>query len=168
MRIFGSFMVIFGFAYGGWLQGTLLKEKVRITGEFIHALDYMKREITQKHRKLSDILRYLGEKDQGFVCDYVNTLWETMSPHEEESFETGWRRSMRAIPQLSSDLLEVLSPLGGILGQYDGKSQGESLESVIEELRQLKEQQEGKCRQMVQVYGALGLTSGLFVVILLL
>lgn len=166
MEWLGGLLVIFGCAYWGWLQGQELKKKVSLTSEFIQALDYMKREITQKHRDLSYILDQLCHNSSHLLKEYFINLLVELQHEGENSFASRWHKTM--INDFSSDLSELLEPLGGILGQYDAKSQGEALVQVIEELKSLKAKQEIESKKMVQVYAAFGVCIGIFSVILLL
>lgn len=166
LQILGCTMVVVGCSYWGWYQGMELKGRLRLTEEFIRVLSYIKREIKEKHRPLPKIIGDLGRKQGNCVSEYFQILSKKISADRQATFSVGWAESMLA--ELPEDLMVILEPLGYVLGQYDGKTQGEALDSVLLELKDLRRIQEEKCEKMVQVYGAFGITSGLFLVILLL
>lgn len=166
LQIVGCAMVILGCSYWGWLQGVELKGGLSLTEEFIRALSYIKREIKAKQRPLPKIIYDLGKKEGTRASEYFQILSKKISPDRQATFSVGWAESMMA--ELPQELTEILEPLGNVLGQFDGKTQGEALEAVLLELKDLRRSQAEKCEKMVQVYGAFGITSGLFLVILLL
>lgn len=168
IRILGCFCIILGCGYWGWAKGIALKNKVVTTANFINSLEFMKREITQHHRPLPQILEILGGKERGIVGGYFRSLEMLIEQEEQNPFAFGWAKSMAEFPELSPEVVGILEPLGNILGQFDAKSQGEALALVVEDLKKLKENEEVECRKMGQVYGTFGVTSGILLVILLL
>lgn len=163
-QMMGASMVIVGCAYWGWLKGFELNEKLRLTEEFIRSLEIIKREISDKHRLLPHIMADLSRKEKNITSEYFRILTQKISPETQSSFSLGWAQSMMA--DLPVELWKILSPLGQVLGQFDGKTQGEALDSVLQDLRQFKVQQAEENLKKVKVYGAFGVTSGIFLVIL--
>lgn len=165
-KIWGSILVVFGCGYWGWLKGMELKRKLRYTEGFIRSIETLKREITEKHRLIPQIIIDLGENRKNITSEYFRILAEKMCEDTQESFAQRWEESMRkGFPE---ELREILAPLGQVLGQFDGNTQGEALDSVLRELRHFKGRQEEENQKKTQVYGAFGVTSGVFLVILLL
>ncbi len=165
-QILGSAMIFFGCGYCGWMRGLDLKKKVRLTEEFIRALEMMKREITEKQRFLLHIIDDLAKKEKSVASAYFGILLQKLNCESQESFSVGWAESLKE--ELPVELTDILESLGGVLGQFDGKTQGEALRMVLSELRHLKGKQEETCEKMQQVYGAFGITMGVFLVILLI
>ncbi len=168
LKLWGSLMILLGCGYWGWSKGDKLQEKVALTGEFIHTLYYVKREITQKHREVPVLLKKIAKRDKGLIGKYFQSLWLTLSSDGESSFREKWTDIYQEDFALPEDLLHILSPLEDCLGQFSACSQGETLDSIIKELQALQEKQEAETRNMLRVYRALGITVGLFLVILFL
>lgn len=166
IQLWGAIFVIGGCTYLGLTKAQDLRQKVMVTQDFIQALSYMKREITQNHRMLPEIIKKLAEKKDNFVGEYFRILqnqWE-----EGNSFATKWEYSIQVDSFLPHVLGDLLEPLGCVLGQYDSFGQGEAISRLIEELIQLKEEQQQESQRLGKVYGVMGVTFGLFLVILLL
>lgn len=165
MKLLGSALVILGCSYGGWAKGDKLKKQVQITSQFIQILSYIKREILQNHREIPVLLKRIDKTQQNIVGRYFRNLWLRLSADCRESVSEKWADICQEELSLSHGLLEILAPLEDILGQYDAKSQGEGLQYIIEELQQWRTKQEEEAGSMLRVYQALGITTGLFLVI---
>lgn len=168
LKLWGSLMILFGCGYWGWTKGEKLKEKEALTGEFIHTLYYVKREITQKHREVPVLLKRIIKRDKTLVGKYFQSLWLMLSSDGDSSFREKWTDIYKEDFALPQDLLYILAPLEDCLGQFSARSQGETLDNIIKELQALQEKQEVETRNMLRVYRALGITIGLFLVILFL
>ena len=80
-----------------------------------------------------------------------------------------WENALAEVPMdLGAEELEVLRALGGVLGRYDGEGQREALALTRVQLSQCLERAAEDRTRLGRVYGALGLTAGAFLVILLL
>lgn len=168
MKLWGAIFVAVGCGYMGFLMSLDLKERVKVTGEFIVALNYMSQEIMGLHRPLPLILTKLGGTSQVKVREYFQVLRERLYTSNEESFSVKWRDSFNKTGDLQQELVELLKPLGNILGQYEASRQGQAIDDIVGQLVRLKLRQEEEYRRLSKVYGVVGVSGGLFCVILLL
>lgn len=166
IHFIGAIFVSCGCSYFGFLKAQELKRNVFLTEKFIIALSHMKREITQHQRFLPDIIETLSTHDTSMVGKYFHHLKEQLE--EPDSFRIKWTNSMIAEPFLPEKLIDILEPLGSILGQYDSQRQGEALSQILEQLASYKEFATEESHRLGKVYGTIGITFGLFIVILLL
>ncbi|MFI3252884.1 MAG: stage III sporulation protein AB [Eubacteriales bacterium] len=164
MKFCGCVLVFLGCGYWGWSKGKALERNVSITRDFIQVLTFLQREITQKHRELPSLIKKIGNTRQNAVGQYFKNLFLKISSENPNSFATIWIEEN----DISQKILEILSPLEEVLGQYDATSQGETILSLVEELKEFQAQQEVETEKMLPVYGALGVTTGLFLVVLLI
>ncbi len=168
LKLCGCLLIILGCGYWGWLRGEKLKEEILLISEFIYALAYLKREIVQNQRQIPYMLEELGKRDKSYVGWYFQQQSLRLREKGSDSFAMAGSAAMDDETRLSISLRRILSRLGDVLGHYDGKSQGEVIEQLIEELRCLQETQQEGSKGLMEVYGAVGVTSGLFLIILLL
>lgn len=166
LKLLGALLVMFGFSYIGYLQAKDLKNKVNTTEDFIDTLAYIKREITQSHRSLPDIIRTLSQKEFTVVGLFFKRLRDQME--ENDTFAEKWLQSFLYERELDPQLQQLLEPLGDILGQYDSYSQGEALDRITEHLEELKRIQQEESIRLGRVYCVMGFSFGMFLVILLL
>ncbi len=166
-KVVGALLVGFGCSYLGFMQALVLKKAERLTAEWIQVVEYMKREITDKHITLTDILNTVKKSPWVNVGLFAEKLLERLKTHDMERFREIWRTSLEDA-NISAELVEIILPLGAVLGQYEATKQGEALEYTLQLLKERKQWQGLEHARLSKVYGAIGVTSGLFWVILLL
>lgn len=166
IHFLGAILVSSGCSYFGFLKAQELKRNVFLTEKFIQAISCMKREITQHQRFLPDIIETISTQDTSMVGKYFHHLKEQLE--EPDSFRIKWTNTMIAEPFLPEKLIQILEPLGSILGQYDSQRQGEALNHILEELSQYKEFATEESKRLGKVYSTIGVAFGLFIIILLL
>lgn len=166
LRLMGAILVLIGGFFVGYLKSQELKGKVEVTTDFLEALSYMKREILQNRGYMFEIMEKLGEKDYSTVGRYFHKMVEQRE--SEANFSEKWRESIQYEEEISEEIRGILEPLGDVLGQYDGESQGEAIGGIVDSLRGLREEQLEESGRMGRVYVTLGVVGGLFLVILLL
>lgn len=166
IKMLGTLLVFFGFTSFGLLKGNKLKKDHSLTLDFIQSLSYVQREITQNQRSLSDILRTLKEKEYTVIGRYFNRIYESFE--ESNSFREKWEESMNSQGDFPRPLLQILQPLGDILGQYHSEKQGEAISLILGQLEELQQRQEEEVARLYKVYVVSGTAVGLFFVILFL
>lgn len=166
IKMVGTLLVFLGFTSIGILKGQELKKNHSLTLDFVQALSFIQREITQNQRSLSDILRTLKEKEYTSIGRYFKRIYESLE--ESNSFREKWEESMDSQGDFPRPLLQILQPLGDILGQYHSEKQGEALSLILGQLEELKQLQEEECNRLYKVYVVSGTALGLFFVILFL
>ncbi len=167
-KLLGSILVMSCCFYIAWLKNQENKVNIQKTKEFIFALDYIKREITQNHRLLPHILKNIGTRDKTFVGIYCQNLLDQIEGDDGNSFAIKWKNSLEDSLDLPKELMHILEPMGFVLGQYDSKSQGDAISSCLDDLERLKQQQTEESGKMVHVYTTLGGCFGIFLIIILL
>lgn len=166
IKLLGAILVATGCSYFGFLKAQELKRNITQTEKFIQALSYMKREITQNQRFLPDIIQSLSKQNTDIIGKYFYHLQKQLE--KTDTFQEKWTNTMISEPYFHEKLIEILQPLGSILGQYDSQRQEESLSNIIEQLKQQKISATEESQRMGKVYCTIGITFGLFLVILLL
>lgn len=166
IAITGALFLFLGCSSIGFLKARELKNDHILTIDFMQALAYAQREITQNHRSLPDILLTLREKEYTTVGGYFKKLHDSLE--ENSSFREKWDESILFQKELPESLLQIIQPLGGVLGQYDSEKQGDTIARILVQLEVLSVTQEAESVRLSKVYVVSGITLGLFLVILLL
>ena len=151
--------------------GAIRKLEGRVTAlrALVEALELMERELEFRLTPMQELLegtaRRVGEPAAGFLGACARGLDEL----GERSLAELWAREAgeRLTPLKPRDLEVVLS-VGGVLGRYDAEGQRRAIAACREELTGFLAAAAEERRKQGRVYGALGVTAGAFLVILLL
>lgn len=166
MNFLGAMMVALGCAYIGWDKAREIKRKGEITGEFIRILDKIRREITEYHRSLPFMMKKIQAKEGSVSRKFFLSLERELLKKDERGFFEKWEDLLETSQEIPVELVELIKPLGAVLGQHTASCQGQALTAVLKELKDLQEKQEEEYGRLSQVYTTLGVSSGLFFVIL--
>lgn len=168
IKLWGGVCVVFGCTALGWLKALRLKEDVKICTGFITALEIIRRDIQHYHRDIPSLCANLQNTMPTSVGDYFQGVRRHLLQEEDGLFSQFWVEELEKEPLFSSELTEILLPLGHILGQYDTVLQSDAIGVAIQSLKGLKKVRNEVNKKSIRVYESLGLTSGLFLLILLL
>ena len=98
----------------------------------------------------------------------ARTLFRRCISEEERPFAQTWSRAVEAQPALRQEDRQMLAPLGQSLGRYDVPAQVQAVSAVRRTLEEAIAQAEHCRDRQGRVYQVLGLSGGIFLVILLL
>ena len=158
IRLLGGVLIVVAGSALGLSCGRTLRGGVTAVEGVMTALERLEREMSLHLTPLPELLMKLGgvyarcgrEIDRG------------------ECVRVAWGDMVARLPSLSRDSREILLPLGGVLGQYDGQAQCQALAATRQELSILRHQQRETSNRLGRVYTALGVTGGAFLVIVLM
>lgn len=169
IRLVGAVLLTSGSAALGLGAAAHLDGRVRDLKGLIAGLEAMKRALSASMEPLSQMLRAAAQSVQGRPKEFFQFCQQGASCPGEDGFAAVWAAALEAVPLRleEQDLLE-LKPLEGVLGRFDGDSQLAALDRTAAQLAVRLEEAEEQRRRLGKVYGALGVTSGLFLAILLI
>ena len=169
LKLLGAVFLLVG--GGGLGLGAIRKLEGRVTAlrALVEALELMERELgfrlTPMRELLEGTARRVGEPVAGFLAACARGLDELGErPLSELWAEEAGERLTALRPR---DLEAVLS-MGAVLGRYDAEGQRGAIAASREELAGFLAAAAEERRKQGRVYGALGLTAGAFLVILLI
>ena len=169
LRMAGAVLLTCGAAALGFSAAGALTRRVASLRALLGALELMDRELSFRLTPVPELLDRLASQAAAPAGPFFAACRDGLGALGEQSLAGIWRRALADRPMdLSREDQDILGELGEILGRYDGPGQREALGEIRTRLgRQLEGAQE-ESRRMGRVYGALGLTAGSMLAILLL
>ena len=169
LKLIGAVLLAGGAAALGFSAAAQLERRVRALRELVSAVEVMERELTFRLTPMPELLSALAERTREPVSRFFACCLDGMKELGEFPLSALWENALAEVPMdLGAEEREVLRALGGVLGRYDGEGQREALELTRVQLSQCLERAAEDRTRLGRVYGALGLTAGAFLVILLL
>ena len=169
LRLAGAVLLAAGPALIGFHAAGRLARRPRLLRELIAALEQMEREISFRLTPLPELFLRLAEEYSGPVGTLFGCCVRDMDDLGQRSLSQIWRQ---ALGEASLDLdgrgLRALEELGEVLGRYDGDGLQGALRQACGELTAAAEEAERERDQKGRMDQVLGLTSGAFLVILLI
>lgn len=165
VRLAGGGMVWLGCVLWGLCAAGGLRSRVRLLEEIGQALALLERELTLNHTPLPELLEQLAHRTSG----QGSRLFQECRSNIEKgnSFTHSWNTSLSKM-WLKEEERALLNCLPDILGRYDALGQAEALSCFKREVERCVARGREELRSMSRVYGALGMTAGGFLALMLL
>ena len=168
LQLIGRCLLLGGIAALGFNKEMALKRRVTGLRGFQRATEQMERELTFSLPPIIMLLGRIGKGSSGVAATFFAGCQTRFSNRGEERLEEIWSATVEELPSyLLEEDRQVIQEIGGILGRYDGESQREALLHVQRRLEENLQRATEEAERLGKVYTALGITIGLFVVILL-
>lgn len=169
LKLIGAVLLAGGGAYLGLSATARLERRVRSIRAMLGALELLERELTFRLTPMPALLERLARQAHPPVNTFFARCLSGLSDLGERTLSDLWNEALEAVPmELGQEDLMILRELGGILGRYDGEGQGEALALAQARLGQCLAAAAEERTRLGRVYGALGLSVGALLVILLL
>jgi stage III sporulation protein AB len=169
IRWVGAVLLSAGSALLGLGAVAQLDGRVKDLRGLITALEAMRRVLMATLEPLDGMLNAAAQGSGGRPRELFQFCQAGLAQLNGKPFQPLWSMALETCAlRLEENDLAALYPLGGILGRYDMECQAEALEQTIIHLkRQLVEATEQR-RRLGKVYGTLGVSAGLFLVLVLI
>ena len=169
IRLIGAALIAGGSALLGLLAVNGLDQRVRDLAGLAAGLEQMTRELDYRLAPLPELLSAAAEAAGGSAREFFCRTAEAARRLEGRRFQNCWDDALAGAGLcLEPQDTAVLAGLGGVLGRYDGDSQSAALREAAERLTRLADEAAERRKQSGRVYGALSLTAGAFLLILLI
>lgn len=169
MKLIGAVLLAGGAAFLGFSAAAQLERRVKSLRGMLNALETLERELTFRLTPMPELLAELAKHAQPPVNAFFARCREGLDTLGEHTLSELWNEALDTVPMdLGPEDLQALRELGGILGRYDGEGQREALALARTQLGQCLTTAAEERTRLGRVYGALGLTAGALLVILLL
>ena len=166
--LLGKVLLLTGCTAWGLLAGGRLGERAACLEEFRQALAALLRELSFSLRPLEELLTQAAAGSRGPAAAFFAACGSFFDQGGRESWAESWRQALDTVPlPLTAADCRLLREAGQVLGRYDGESQRRALEGLLARLEDQREEARREARRLFRVYVALGITGGLFCLILL-
>jgi stage III sporulation protein AB len=168
LRLLGAVLVTSGSAWIGFRAAAGLGIRVKALEEMRTGLALMDQELELDAPSLPALMERLIPRSKGPAKTLFTGCRLALARLEQEEFSAAWQRLIQQLEELGEEGRRALLPLGDILGRCGCEEQRQGLRAVCSRLEQLESRAEEERRQRGKVFRALGLSGGIFLVILLL
>ncbi len=166
LRLIGAFFILFSALQLGLLKSRRLHQRVQCLEQLMGLLNQFLGEVQFGLRPLPDIFERLGKQSGGE--GFALTAQE-MKLRDGRSARSCFHSAINAsYPLLSQEDKETLLALGEGLGACDNSTQCRLIESVIRRLEVRQQSAREFAVKNGRLYQGLGLTGGLFFILLLI
>ena len=167
IRMLGAVCLAAGPVWLGMSSAAELAHRERALGALCAGLELMERELALRLTPLPQLMEELAHRTEEPARRLFSACRRALDGLERETFAHAWRRLTDQLP-VSPEAKRALYPLGEVLGRYDGRGQQAAIAGARRELEGLRARAGEERLRLGKVYGALGVTAGAFLVILLL
>ena len=165
--VLGKTLLFFACLWIGWDRTR--KRKVRITWarDFRRALADLGRELAFSLEPLDRLMERAAQGNSSSASFFKNCL-ECYERNGGESWAESWRDAMEnaSLPLRETDL-PILAQAGEVLGRWDGETQQKAIGDLLSRLDEMIFNGSEEAKRLFRVDLALGITAGLFCVLLL-
>lgn len=169
IRMVGAALLTGGSAAIGFGAVRHLEGRVCDLRELITGFEVMRRELDWRMAPLPELLSLAGEESRGRPSVFFSLCARGSGQLNGRSFQQVWLQGMEAAQmRLEEADYVVVERLGGVLGRYDGDNQRQALDQVLARLEEQRKQAVDQRARLGKVYGTLGVTAGVFLMILLI
>jgi len=169
-RIIGAVIIVACTAAFGFSGVTRLRVRVKNLQNLITALEIMKSEICERLTPMTEILTTLSQEAQAPVSGVFKECCNQMSQLGSRSFYFIWKSAVESACdlELTEHEKKILTDMGHVLGRYDIQEQKSAITYAIRRLETCLQNAEEEKRSQSKVHAALGVSAGLFIVIILI
>lgn len=164
----GKCLLFLGCTALGTGRGLALKQRTACLWELRQALASLSRELSFSLRPLGELMERAAGESRGSAAELFSACRENFRQSGSESWAESWNTALEgsSLPLKEADK-RILREAGQVLGRYDGEDQRRALTALLARLEEQTQEARGEERRLFRVYLALGVTAGLFCLILL-
>lgn len=169
LKAVGAALLLAGSAGLGLAAIRRLERRVTALRSLTEALELMERELDFRLPPMKELILETAGRAAEPAAGFFRACGEGMDELEGNPLSGLWRQTaLEKLPALKKQDLETLFSVGAVLGRYDGEGQRRTIAAARERLSDFLVEASEERRRQGKVYGALSVTAGAFLVILLL
>lgn len=169
LRVIGAGLLLTASSTLGFSAASELRAHVRELEQFIASFELMERELNGRLTPLPELLRLVCGSTKDDVKSFYLLCSSSWERKRDRPFSALWRASLAAAQlRLRDEELLIIESLGEVLGRYDGESQCRAVRETVEKLKESLADAKERQARLGRVYGALGMTAGAFLIIILI
>lgn len=168
LKLVGAALLLTGGAGLGVSAVIRLERRVTALRSLTQALELMERELDFRLPPMKNLIRETARRSSEPASGFLRACAEKLEEWDGQPLSGLWQRAaMDQLPALKPCDLEALFSVGAVLGRYDAESQRGVISAARERLTGFLFDATEERRRQGRVYGTLGATAGVFLVILL-
>lgn len=169
LKAVGAALLLAGSAGLGLTAIRRLERRVTALRSLTEALELMERELDFRLPPMKELILAVAARAAEPAAGFLRACGEEVEKLEGKPLARLWRQAaLEKLPALKKQDLETLFSVGAVLGRYDGEGQRRTIAAARERLSDFLAEASEERRRQGKVYGALSVTAGAFLVILLL
>ena len=169
LRLLGAVLLVAGGALLG--LGAIRKLEGRVTAlrSLTEALELLERELTFNLPPMKELLEGTARRVREPAAGFLSACAQGLDALGRQPLADLWTQAAeKCLTALNPRELEAVLSVGAVLGRYDAEGQRKAIVSCRAELAGAVAAAVEDRKKQGRVYGALGVTAGIFTVILLL
>lgn len=168
LRAIGAALLLAGSAVLGLAAVGRLERRAAALRSLIEALELLERELDFRLPPMKELILETAQRSTEPASGFLRACGEGLDGLEGTPLSGLWRQAAtEKLTALKNCDLETLFSVGAVLGRYDGEGQRRAIAAARERLTGLLSDAAEERRRQGKVYGALSITAGAFLVILL-
>lgn len=171
VKLAGSILVLLSLSYAGWSAGERGRQRIRMLSEWRKLLALMEGEVRCCQIPLAEVFAHAGSRSYGAFAAWLTWLSGELERYGGKTFrqiwEEGIERYLRDTPLKEADLLEIRE-LGSQLGFLDVRMQESVLQQESVQLAHTIAELEKAFPQKQKLCRMLGVSAGLFCIVVFL
>lgn len=165
-EMLGKLLLLGAWSALGLSRGRRRRRRAACLRSLESELEALSRELRFSRRPVGDLLERAARKED--VGMFFAACRKDFIDADCRSLSDSWRRTLRETPLPLEDSDRILlAGVGDILGRYDGATQRRAMEGLGRQLSDAAAEAEEEAKRLFRVDAALGITAGLFCVLLL-
>lgn len=169
LKLLGSVLLMGGASAIGFSAASHLRARVTCLRAFVGAVAYMERELSFRLTPVPVLFEALAVISHAPANSFFTHCSKKLNELGEKPMNELWREALeKSKLPLEEDEMLTLMELGDVVGRYDGDGQREALSLAQGRLEQFLERAQEEQDRLEKVYGALGLSAGAFLLLVLL
>lgn len=169
IRLMGAILLVAGCGAVGLCAVGRLDGRVRDLRELMGGLETLQRELGWRLSPLPKAMEMAARETHGRTAQFFELCTQGMEHLNGVPFQNVWQNGLEQCSlRLEQEDRVILEQLGSVLGRYDADTQRQALENALTQLERQQTKAAEDRQRLGRVYGVLGMTVGLFVVILLI
>lgn len=167
VRMVGAVLLMAGCGAAGLGAVKRLDDRIRDLRELAGGLETLRRELSWQLAPLPKALETAARGTRGCSAQFFEFCAQGVRHLAGTPFHQLWMEGLkRCSLRLEQEDMVLLEQLGPVLGRYDADNQQQAIDGVLSRLKQQQAQAAENRQRLGRVYGVLGMTVGLFLVIL--
>lgn len=168
LRAIGAALLLTGSVVLGLAAIGRLDRRVTTLRSLTEALELMERELDFRLPPMKDLILETAQRSAEPASEFLLACGKGMDELGGRPLSGLWRQTAtEKLTALKRCDLEVLFSVGAVLGRYDGEGQRSAIAAARERLSDLLAGASEERSRQGRVYGALSVSAGAFLVILL-